>query len=84
MTHEAPLNWKRTFFPVWIGQAFSLLGSELVQFSLSRDLDSIDDFIELIEALNNNGAEQGAQRLTAFVCNSQPQHELCSMPPTQH
>jgi len=34
MTHETPLNWKRTFFPVWIGQAFSLLGSELVQFSL--------------------------------------------------
>ena len=34
MTHETPLNWKRTFFPVWVGQAFSLLGSELVQFSL--------------------------------------------------
>jgi DHA3 family macrolide efflux protein-like MFS transporter len=34
MKHETPLNWKRTFFPVWIGQAFSLLGSELVQFSL--------------------------------------------------
>jgi len=27
-------NWKRIFFPIWIGQAFSLLGSELVQFSL--------------------------------------------------
>jgi len=34
MTDEIPLNWKRTFFSVWIGQAFSLLGSELVQFSL--------------------------------------------------
>ena len=34
MTHETPLNWKRTFFPIWVGQAFSLLGSELVQFSL--------------------------------------------------
>jgi len=34
MTHETPLNWKRTFFSVWVGQAFSLLGSELVQFSL--------------------------------------------------
>ena len=34
MTHKIPLNWKRTFFPVWVGQAFSLLGSELVQFSL--------------------------------------------------
>ena len=34
MTHKTPLNWKRTFFPVWVGQAFSLLGSELVQFSL--------------------------------------------------
>lgn len=27
-------TWKRIFFPIWIGQAFSLLGSELVQFSL--------------------------------------------------
>ena len=26
--------WKRTFFIIWIGQAFSLLGSNLVQFSL--------------------------------------------------
>jgi DHA3 family macrolide efflux protein-like MFS transporter len=34
MTHETPQNWERTFFPVWVGQAFSLLGSELVQFSL--------------------------------------------------
>ncbi len=34
MANEVPLNWKKTFFSVWIGQAFSLLGSELVQFSL--------------------------------------------------
>lgn len=34
MMHVTPLNWKRTFFSVWVGQAFSLLGSELVQFSL--------------------------------------------------
>ena len=27
-------SWKRTFFIIWIGQAFSLLGSNLVQFSL--------------------------------------------------
>jgi len=27
-------NWKRAFFPIWVGQAFSLLGSQLVQFSL--------------------------------------------------
>ena len=27
-------SWKKTFFLVWSGQAFSLLGSELVQFSL--------------------------------------------------
>ena len=27
-------NWKRPFFTVWIGQAFSLLGSALVQFAL--------------------------------------------------
>lgn len=27
-------NWKKPFFTVWIGQAFSLLGSQLVQFAL--------------------------------------------------
>lgn len=27
-------NWKTPFFTVWIGQAFSLLGSQLVQFAL--------------------------------------------------
>lgn len=27
-------NWKRPFFTVWTGQAFSLLGSQLVQFAL--------------------------------------------------
>ena len=27
-------NWKKTFFKIWTGQVFSLLGSELVQFSL--------------------------------------------------
>jgi len=27
-------HWRKIFFPIWIGQAFSLLGSELVQFSL--------------------------------------------------
>lgn len=27
-------NWKRTFFTVWIGQAFSLFGSSLVDFAL--------------------------------------------------
>ena len=35
--NEAPQvesNWKRTFFLIWTGQAFSLLGSSLVQFAL--------------------------------------------------
>ncbi len=27
-------NWKKTFFTIWTGQAFSLLGSGLVQFAL--------------------------------------------------
>lgn len=27
-------DWKKTFFTIWTGQAFSLLGSELVQFAL--------------------------------------------------
>lgn len=27
-------HWARRFFPIWVGQAFSLLGSQLVQFAL--------------------------------------------------
>ena len=27
-------TWKARFFTIWIGQAFSLLGSELVSFAL--------------------------------------------------
>jgi len=29
-----PNNWKTPFFTIWVGQAFSLLGSNLVQFAL--------------------------------------------------
>jgi DHA3 family macrolide efflux protein-like MFS transporter len=29
-----PTHWKKRFFTIWIGQAFSLFGSRLVQFSL--------------------------------------------------
>lgn len=31
---EGRTNWKRPFFVIWVGQAFSLLGSQLVQFAL--------------------------------------------------
>jgi len=31
---KAQASWKQTYFLIWAGQAFSLLGSELVQFSL--------------------------------------------------
>ncbi|MBC8509141.1 MAG: MFS transporter [Anaerolineales bacterium] len=31
---EQPDNWKAAFFTIWTGQAFSLLGSQLVQFAL--------------------------------------------------
>lgn len=34
MQPEDKTGWHRTFFLIWIGQAFSLLGSELVQFAL--------------------------------------------------
>ena len=27
-------NWRRTFFPIWIGQSFSLFGSRLVTFAI--------------------------------------------------
>lgn len=29
-----PANWKASFFPIWSGQAISLLGSRVVQFAL--------------------------------------------------
>ncbi len=28
-------NWKRTFFTIWAGQAFSLVGSQVVHFSIA-------------------------------------------------
>ncbi len=34
MQSEFKPGWQRTFFLIWTGQAFSLLGSELVQFAL--------------------------------------------------
>ena len=33
-TDQFSQSWKRSFFIIWVGQAFSLLGSNLVQFSL--------------------------------------------------
>ena len=33
-TNRTGSNWKRPFFTIWIGQAVSLLGSQLVQFAL--------------------------------------------------
>ena len=52
--------------------------AEPVKFALDRDPDSINDFIELVEALNNQGEATGAKRLTAFVCNNLSQHKFCS------
>jgi len=34
MNYSTHAGWKKTFFLIWTGQAFSLFGSELVQFSL--------------------------------------------------
>ena len=34
MESHPKTSWQRTFFLIWVGQAFSLLGSELVQFAL--------------------------------------------------
>jgi DHA3 family macrolide efflux protein-like MFS transporter len=34
MNNSNHAGWKRTFFIIWAGQAFSLFGSELVQFAL--------------------------------------------------
>ena len=52
--------------------------AELVKFALDRDPDSVNDFIELVAALNNQGEETGAKRLTAFVCDNLSQHKFCS------
>lgn len=32
--HQELAGWQRRFFPIWVGQALSLLGSQLVQFAL--------------------------------------------------
>ena len=34
VTRQVNRSWQRTFFVIWIGQAFSLFGSNLVQFAL--------------------------------------------------
>ena len=34
LTEPCPARWAPRFFTIWIGQAFSLLGSMLVQFAL--------------------------------------------------
>jgi len=34
MSYHPNHSWKKTFFLIWFGQAFSLFGSELVQFAL--------------------------------------------------
>ena len=34
MENSSNAGWKKTFFLIWFGQAFSLFGSELVQFAL--------------------------------------------------
>jgi DHA3 family macrolide efflux protein-like MFS transporter len=34
MNSSVRTGWKKTFFLIWTGQAFSLFGSELVQFAL--------------------------------------------------
>ena len=31
---KTPAVWQRRFFTIWMGQAFSLFGSQLVQFAL--------------------------------------------------
>ena len=36
-------NWKRTFYPIWLGQAFSLLGSRLVSFALIWHLTELTE-----------------------------------------
>src|SRR3989304_563903 len=32
--NQSSVNWKVSFFTIWVGQALSLLGSSLVQFAL--------------------------------------------------
>lgn len=34
-TQRVPSSWARPFFTIWTGQAFSLMGSQLVQFALA-------------------------------------------------
>jgi MFS transporter, DHA3 family, macrolide efflux protein len=34
MQNGVPRHWGRVFFPIWIGQALSLLGSQVAQFGV--------------------------------------------------
>ena len=53
------MNWKRPFFILWTGQAFSLLGSQLVQFALvwwlarTTDSASVLAYATLVALLPN-------------------------------
>jgi len=38
MELQQPSNWKLRFFTIWTGQAFSLLGSGVVQFVLGGEI----------------------------------------------
>ena len=54
------------------------MANELVNFALDRDPESIDDFIEVVGVLNNQGEEGGSKRLTAYVCNKLSQNPFCT------
>jgi len=52
-------SWKSTFFLIWIGQAFSLLGSQLVQFALIWYLTILTNSAKVLAAASLVGMLPG-------------------------
>jgi hypothetical protein len=46
MPAHGPSGWQVRFFPIWIGQAFSMVGSALVRYALIWTLDSARPFLQ--------------------------------------
>ena len=55
----------------------NLKAAAIVKYSLERDPLGVDEFVDLLEALNNQGEEKGARRLTTYICEAMSAHEIC-------
>ena len=51
--------------------------TDLINFALSRDQNSADDFADLAGVLINQGHPKAAQRITALICKNVTNYRLC-------